>query len=176
MGYKRIFSNEQEAEAVKIALDGGNPLKYLEEHGSINPPQKWYEIKVKVKERDPETYAKLPKRLPRKDSAQVETQECAVADAMAGMKDAADTFFDQCAGMGLRVETPEQPKIVKLVTPDLIVSAIRHKKFGEFYHDFDHNCIDWRTPEGEEVSMSIPGVKELYELFPDLMKQLGVKL
>jgi len=84
---------------------------------------------------------------------------------MQGMKDAVETFLGP-------IETPEKPKI----QPDVTVSAIRHKKFGEFYRDFGHNCIDWRTPEGEEVSMSIQGVKELHGQFPELMKQLGVEL
>lgn len=72
---------------------------------------------------------------------------------------------------------PAGEDVKEPTTPsDITISAIRHKKFGEFYHDFDHNCVDWRTPEGEEVSMSIPGIVELYKIFPALMKQLEVEL
>ena len=53
--------------------------------------------------------------------------------------------------------------------------AIRHKAFGEWYFDRDHNRIDWRTPEGDEVSFTPDGWKRLMaEILPKVMKDLGV--
>ena len=53
--------------------------------------------------------------------------------------------------------------------------AIRHKAFGEWYFDRDHNRIDWRTPEGDEVSFTPDGWKRLMaEILPRVMKDLGV--
>ena len=53
--------------------------------------------------------------------------------------------------------------------------AIRHKAFGEWYFDRDHNRIDWRTPEGDEVSFTPDGWKRLMaEIMPRVMKDLGV--
>ena len=53
--------------------------------------------------------------------------------------------------------------------------AIRHKAFGEWYFDRDHNRIDWRTPEGDEVSFTPDGWKRLMaEILPRVMKELGV--
>lgn len=53
--------------------------------------------------------------------------------------------------------------------------AIRHKAFGEWYFDRDHNRIDWRTPEGDEVSFTPDGWKRLMaEILPKVMKELGV--
>ena len=53
--------------------------------------------------------------------------------------------------------------------------AIRHVAFGEWYFDRDHNRIDWRTPEGDEVSFSPDGWKRLMaEILPKVMKDLGV--
>lgn len=167
VGVPSKITKEQCQEAVQLALKGGDPIRFLEKCGSGNCTWKWYDIRQKLKAEDPETYARLPDRIPRKDSRKKpEAPETGtLADAMNGMKNAVETFLGP-------IETPEKPK----VQPDVTVSAIRHKKFGEFYRDFDHNCIDWRTPEGEEVSMSIDGVKELHGQFPELMKQLGVEL
>lgn len=53
--------------------------------------------------------------------------------------------------------------------------AIRHVAFGEWYFDRDHNRIDWRTPEGDEVSFTPDGWKRLMaEILPRVMKELGV--
>ncbi len=100
---RRIITKEQEKEAVRIALDGGDPLSFLQEHGINNPAQKWYDIKEAVKDTDPEIYAQLPNRIQRK------AKQPTLADAMTGMQNAADQFFGACEDMGLKMETPEKP-------------------------------------------------------------------
>ena len=55
------------------------------------------------------------------------------------------------------------------------IPAIRHCVFGEWYYDQEHNRIDWRTPEGDEISFSPDGWKQLInDVLPDAMKRLGV--
>ena len=54
---------EHKKKCVKIALSGKNPLDYLRELGVSNPAGAWNTIKNHVKETDPETYVKLPKRV-----------------------------------------------------------------------------------------------------------------
>ena len=90
----------------------------------------------------------------------------------------------------IRIETPEPEKVkVAVVTPegpkdagDLIrenrytVTAISYPEIGEFYHDRKFNSIDWRTTEGDEVSMSPTGWKTLAKDLPEIMKVLGVEL
>ena len=84
------------------------------------------------------------------------------------------------------VETPEKLTLQGGVNYQLKVEedrkdsewsypAIRHKAFGEWYFDRDHNRIDWRTPEGDEVSFTPDGWKRLMaEILPRVMKELGV--
>ena len=115
---KRKITKDQEREAVRIALAGGDPLTFLEECGINNPAQKWYDIKYAVKDSDPETYAKLPMRIQRKDAVKVDKTEVTLADAMTGMQNAADQFFGKCKDMGVKIETPEQPKITQPVNYD----------------------------------------------------------
>lgn len=167
---KRIITKEQEQEAVRIALDGGDPLSFLQKHGINNPAQKWYDIKEAVKDSDPDTYAKLPNRIQRK------AKQPTLADAMTGMQTAADQFFGECNDMGLKIETPEKPKRPEKAQPDYEITALRHKNFGEFYFDHDHNRVDWRTPEGDEMSLSVEGWRKFFQIVPDLMKRLGVSL
>jgi len=134
---------EQEKEAVRLALIGGDPLRYIESLGISYAANKWSEIKAKVKDSDPETYAKLPARLPRKDARKKpETPEAGtVADAMQGMKDAVETFLGP-------IETPEKPKITKpVVYDDMTVREVegnfgryrRSDVSGSTYIDFEVN-------------------------------------
>ena len=165
---------ESKKKAVEIALAGGDPLKYLTEHGSDAAAQMWYSIKKKLKETDPATYAKLsklvdtkPAKTVVKDGVEYENaEEPTLADAMTGMQDAAEKFFGQFGGTA---ETPAEDE------DDYTVTAIRHKSFGEFYHDHDHNTIDWRTPDGDEVSLPVFTWKDLNSELPRIMKKLGVE-
>lgn len=169
---------EQKKKAVQIALEGGDPLKYLTEHGSDDAAQMWYSIKKKLKETDPETYAKLPKRIDTKPAETVvkdgveyeKAEEPTLADAMTGMQDAADKFFGLCGGTA---ETPAEEE--EDDDDDYITTAIRNKHFGEFYYDHDHGTIDWRTPDGDEVSLPVFTWKELNSELPRIMKKLGVE-
>ena len=166
---------EHKKKAVQIAIDGGDPLKYLKDHGAGNPAAMWYTIKQNVKDTDPETYRKIPD-LRNKSSEPTVT----LADAMTGMQDAADEFFGKCEEMGLKVnekETIRKPAVQPAFQEDdYTVTAIRHKTFGEFYHDTDHDCIDWRTLDGDEMSMSVKGWKMLISELPAIMKRLGVEV
>ena len=165
MGAPRIVSEEQEKEAVRIALEGGDPLKYLEECGSNIPPQKWYQIKQKIKDTDPETYAKLPKRIPRKDAVKkpVETPEGEYAAGKAALE-------LQTQSYDIEAIMKEQEILSKLTT-----TAVKHADLGEFYYDRKFTSIDWRTAEGDEISMAPALWKQMIEELPVIMRQLGVE-
>ena len=137
----------QNEEAIRIALSGGNPLKYLEDCGSKNPSAAWYNIKQKIKENDPETYEKLPKKIQRKDAKPT------LADAMTGMKDAADTFFGQCEDMGLKLDKQEEPKISQPVKYDGMTVREIEGSFGRYRRSDVHDStyIDFEYTEGADV-------------------------
>lgn len=59
---------------------------------------------------------------------------------------------------------------------ELEITAVRHKNYGEFYRDHDHNCIDWRTPGGDEMSMSVDAWKKLTRDLAGIIRQLGVEV
>ena len=175
---------EQKKKAVSIALGGGDPEAYLKECGSEKPAVSWANILRNLETKDPEVYEiltrkkkpKVDKGMPKKLELEAgENYEVSVGEAMDNMKDAADEFFGKCEDMGLSVHgTVEsfEDYIKKQIDP-YNISAIRHKNYGEFYHDLDHNCIDWRTPEGDEVSLSVHGWMGLINELPRIMKLLG---
>ena len=163
---------ENKKRSVQLALSGKNPLEYIRSCGVKNAAEAWGKIKRDLKEVDPETFEKLPKRLPnpKKDP------EGTLADAMQGMKDAADGFFGACKDMGLNVEPKEEKprrNHTLLRNSNYIVSAIR-TDLGEFYYDKKFDRLDWRTIEGDEVSMSPAVWFQLYEMIPEIMGILEV--
>lgn len=83
----------------------------------------------------------------------------------------------------LRIETPEADKIEIVETPEkpkapiktYKITGIRVENFGEFYYDQKFNSIDWRTEEGDEISLPPIGWKNLMQEMPDILKALGVR-
>ena len=146
---RKKITREQKEKAVQIYIDGGDPKSYLKSIGVPNPGPSWCSIKAYIKKSKPEVFAEFP------DTKKEEkTEEPAEDD---------------------RIRKPETPKSPKAIAySNYSVTAIRHKVYGEFYHDADHNCIDWRTPEGDEMSMSIKAWKTFANELPLILKMLGV--
>ena len=175
---KRIVSRDQKAEAVQICLKGGDPLRYLQQCGSTNPPNMWYMIKQELKKTDPATYAKLPKRIARKDAVK---KEPTLADAMVGMQEAADIFFDKFEKIGLTKtepakiaivkdpENPDKPKLLNYRVLKLETPLCRYIKKE------DGDLVIMQKDDNYGIRMC---AEELYQLIvelPAVMEFMGVK-
>ena len=152
VGKPRVISPENEQEAIKCATAGGDPIAYLKNCGAKNPSAAWYHIRSKIKDTDPETYEKLPHLYRKKTDAPKAT----LADAMEGMKDAADEFFGKCEDMGLSLgkdETPEEPKITQPVVYDGMTVREIEGGFGRYRRSDVHGSIyiDFEYTEGADV-------------------------
>lgn len=198
---------EMKKKAVEIAISGKSPLPYLKNCGSTAPDKTWYAIKAVLKEKDPETYAKIPDFRQKTKTA---------GEAMEVMKNAADVFFGRCEDMGLnlgkdepeatpptvkltgpiRIETPEGKNVHVIEVPEkkpddeikkpldrivgpchidkFLITAIKHPELGEFYYDKKFQKVDWRTPEGDEISMSPAAWYNLLKDLPHVLRILGV--
>lgn len=55
----RKLTLKDKESAVEVALNGGNPLRYLKDHGAANPSASWAYIKKTLKTVDPEKYDRL---------------------------------------------------------------------------------------------------------------------
>lgn len=163
--------------AVKIAMDGGNPLEYIRMCGISNAADCWSKIKADLKEKDPDAWEKLPKRLPNPvmDKKKEKAEE-APADAVtkAAMQHPECPIVSPISPVV--IETPETTKRrnhTLLRNSNYTVSAIR-TDLGEFYYDKKFDRLDWRTIEGEEVSLSPAAWFRLYEMIPEIMGILEV--
>ena len=164
-------------EAVITAIErGDDPLVFMTTFGYQAPQAAYAALKKYAKQNAPELAPKLPDLRTIRKTTKKAPEKATLADAIDGMTDAANEFFDKCEEMGLKVNGEQVKKPNLIVSGPIMVSAIRHKNFGEFYRDFDHNCIDWRTREGDEVSLSTQGWKSLVEELPELLKLLGVEV
>lgn len=140
---------EMKKKAAEIAISGGSPLKYLKECGAKNPSASWQYIRKTLEKTDPDTFAKLPDKLPKISQETPDTVPTVKVDGQ------------------IRIETPEAGKIEVVEKPigglcpppeeaidtKFQTAAVRNKKLGTFYYDEAHGTIDWRHPYGEEISL-----------------------
>ena len=187
---KMKLTLEHKKKAVEIALDGGSPIRYLESCGSANAGASWAYIKKCLQKKDPETYEKLPakyKPVAKKEKNPVETPETPAVSAEYVKKAIMEIPQVKVDGP-LRIETPESNrlKVAVIGKPETAgelkretrytVTAIRYPDIGEFYYDRKYNTIDWRTVEGDEVSMHPTGWKILMQDLKEIMTVLGVEM
>ena len=155
---------EQKKKAVQIALDGGDPLKYLDDAGAKDKYSAWHYIKKKLLETDPETHRKL-----------IEKQNAPTVKVTGGLR-----IETPEADMIQVVETPEKPEAAKITKPvnydGYDVTAISCPDLGELYYDKKHKTIDWRTESGDEISLAPWLWKKFYDELPKMLAVLGVDL
>ena len=168
-GMKAKVPDEVKQEAIRAAVAGGNPIETLEPY-TRNPKAMWWAIKAKVKETDPETYAKLPDLRNMRKPAK-EEKPVTAADAMAACQDAADTFFGQCRDVGLLKDQPaeSEPEMEYKVT------GIR-TELGNFQYYRKTGFIDWTPNDGNDTaSLNLDEWKQFINDWPKVLKVLGVK-
>lgn len=168
-GMRAKVPEEVKQEAIRVAIAGGNPIEALEPH-TRNPKAMWWAIKAKVKETDPETYAKLPDLRNMRKPAK-EEKPVTAADAMAACQDAADTFFGQCQEMGLLKDQPaeSEPEMEYKVT------GIR-TELGNFQYYKKTGFIDWTPNDGNDTaSLNLDEWKQFINDWPKVLMVLGVK-
>ena len=183
VGKPRVISQENEAEAIKCAIAGGDPLTFLANCGSKNPSACWYYIRQKVHDSDPDTFAKLPKKLPAR-TKKIETPEGTLADAVKGMQDAADKFFVQyCPDHDHEYLTDEEAK--RLAGAGKICKPLMHSGltasawkglFGRYSYDDKHDMIDYEGNDGEELSMKVESWQKFIGELKLAASLLGVEL
>jgi hypothetical protein len=151
----------------------------------------WYTIKQNLKEADPEKFSRLPdmrangnnRKKPEtvvKDGVEYEkAEEPTLADAMTGMKDAADKFFGACDEMGLKMDKPKQQKITQPVNYDGMMIREVEGLFGRYRRTDIGNAtyIDYESKDGaDELSMTVEHWKAFIVEIRNAGRILGVEL
>lgn len=130
-------TEEIKGSAIKIALAGGDPKPYLSGLGCEDPVTAWYRIRKDLKDNFPDIAAKLPKRIgPKAEPMKVKPDSKPAEPEKLGPEPAPEV---KAGTVPLRYDGYD-------------VCCIRGK-YGEFYYDKTHGYLDWRTNDGEEVSM-----------------------
>ena len=174
-----VITDEQKAEAVRIAIEGKSPCAYLKSIGSQNPSGAWFNIKKQYQQKHPEIYAKIPQhpngwKAPKKLELDAgENYDISVKDAMDNMQEAADEFFGKCDDMGL---IKNEPKI----TAPLMHSGKKaigwEGDFGTYIYDAKHGYIDYENNDGEELSMPVDAWRNFLAEIREIGLLLGVEL
>ena len=185
-GHMNKITLEQKKEVVELAIQGGDYIQRLKELGAKNPAGAWFQIKKRLETADPEKLEELNKALKRKsykDRKAAKDEETVPEVKISGpiridaeAPEDVEVINKPDGSMRVLGHVESISDYIKKQLDQYEISAIRHKNYGEFYYDHDHNCVDWRTPEGDEVSMSVHGWKGLISELPRIMQMLGVEL
>ena len=147
---RRYIKPEERDEALELYNDSGKQaaVDYLTKIGIPNPEKCLKNLKARIKDTAPAATVKVdgPIRIQTEEPEKIEVVE------------------------------PKNPTRIIRKMFGFEVSAIRDEVFGEFYYDIKYNRIDWRSPEGEEVSLSPSAWQALSQKIPAVLNALGVKL
>ena len=183
--------------AVKIALDGGNPLEYIRMCGVKNAAESWMKIKNDLKQKDPATWEMLPKRLPnvkKEETALVpevvpeEMVKPVVIDTPDGPKEITAEKINQMtpeevnqANAAMMKQLIERKKEMDAGKPMLYygfgVNGVEGE-FGRYYHDRTSlgDYIDYESKDGDELSMTVNQWREFLKELHRAAEALGVEL
>ncbi len=163
--------DEVKRQAIEAAISGGSPHDILRPY-SKNPKSLWTYMKMQMQKKDPETYNKI-------QAARQKKPEPTLADAMAGMKDAADQFFGMCDDMGLKLDKQEEPKITKPVNYDGFNVRAVEGEYGS-YHFQEINGKQWLDFDDKECANEMSMTVEQWRGFLAEIRKaaliLGVEL
>ena len=157
---KREIPQEAKKEAVRIAIEGGDPIEYLGKY-SVNPAGMWTYIRSVVKKTDPETFAKIPnlREKPPKKSLQVEKPKKPT-------KAPADKP---------KQDTPKKAE-EPISQPDVQILRLESRKTGiEYSLSADRQRMVMESG-GDLLNVSIEQLPDFLQELPPICRQLGVKV
>ena len=179
--------------AVKIALDGGNPLEYIRMCGVKNAAESWMKIKNDLKQKDPATWEMLPKRLPnvkKEETAMVpevvpeEMVKPVVIDTPKGKMEITPEKISQ-----MSQEEVSQANVAMMaeLVKRTITSAVNYDGFtvravqgiyGKYFYDKTSmgEYIDFENNDGDELSMTVDNWRMFIAELKHAAAVLGVEL
>jgi len=180
---EKIMANitpEQREEAICIAMDGKSPLPYLKECGCVNPGVAWHNIKRFMEKDEPERFAQLME-------ASEHVTATKVMDKSAEPKIDLTIRSEELAEKTKKAKKDRKIRVEDLTLAEdraaisapvfcetLQVSAVRDEQIGEFYYDLKYRTMNWRAPDGTEVSLLPETWHQVAEKLPEVMKILGI--
>ena len=177
---------EQKKQAVKIALEGGNPLEWLKECGSKNPDSLWYLIRKNLQEVDPKAWEKL-QNVEVKKGRKKWTATCCQLASESGVsvpEELPDEEKKEVDYMELADSTLQKPEEAAEKEPVTGPKPLNYDGFtvhgiecgyGKFDYNRKQDLLAWTTPDGEEVCYTPEYWKTIAtEILPKVMAILGI--
>ena len=164
MGARAILTEADRNEAVRLAMDGGDPAEFLRSKGIKDPHGTWYKIKQTVKECNPEIYEKIPdRRIARKEAPKEPVTKQAVIKAVK------DTV--RAVNKGKQKPKQEEEDPFPCLTTGISTPI------GDFRYYAKQQYLDW-TPIGQDDNVSLNTYEwdQFVKHFPKVLEILGVKL
>ena len=194
---------EMKKKAAEIAISGNNPLPYLKQCGAKNPSASWKYIRDTLERVDPETFAKLPDRLPKKQvetpegdwtpavkvygPVKIETPEPekvevvkSAGECMADMQAATDEFFGKCGEMGLKLDGPkqEEPKKISIYPSrwKAVPFTIRSVETPAGVYTVNNGFFEFKSmkDKSDAIEMKVEDFVQFAGELPTVMEMLGV--
>lgn len=175
MGAKKILTEAQENTAIAMAIKGEDPRPYLEECGMKDGQHAWGNIRIRLRDNDPELFDKLPKVLGHKKRGPKKA-ETAEAEPAQDFQEATDDFLKECEEITLKVKA-DRPKITRPVNYDgFEFGAAKSTETGfryEYSAEYDLFSV---KAKGDELTMSLEDMRALIRELPKAAAVLGVEL
>jgi hypothetical protein len=156
---------EAKKAAIEAAISGGDPFELLQPY-SENPKKLWAYMKQQLKEKDPDTYAKIPDLRNRKKEEPAEEKQKNVMEIVGHNED------------GLLLAMKE-PKITQPVVYNGMTVREIEGGFGRYRRSDVHGSIyiDFEYTEGADViSLTVEQWRRFLEELDNAAKILGVSL
>lgn len=170
---------EQKKKAVEMAIRGESPLPYLKKCGSTAPDKTWWYIKTKLKDADPELYAKIP------DMRKAEPVTCCAPSTRKGVEVPEELPEEELKMPAVDLTIPAE----KLISTEDIqdspwkpvnydgfeVMALKSPATGfRFTSDQRYGTMTWNTASGDEVSLTAEEWRELAAELPKVLQIFGI--
>ena len=173
------LTDKQKRMACEMALEGKNPLQYLKEIGVKNPTVAWDTCLNWAKKNNMADFEKLPKRFgqQKKEAPKVElVYDESIAEEYRREQE------EKKAEQAEKVKDEElarEEAMRDMVIPEedfWTFTAMSNAELGEFYYDRKYKTIDWRHPDGEEISLPPEQWAKLARKIPVILRTLGVEV
>ena len=181
---KREVPQTAKDEAVRIAIEGGDPIEYLGKY-SINPRGMWTYIRSVLKDKDPETFAKIPnlrkqppKKVQRKEEAPKRPRKKKVTVTGVNSQPAVD--YEKAQNMELPAEMVQDVNGIR-IGPEkqdagIQIMRVRSVKTGIDYYLNDEQERMIMEKGANIFIMSVEQLPDFLNELPPICRHLGVKV
>lgn len=167
-----VITEEQKAEAVRIAIEGKSPFAYLKELGAKSPNSVWHNIKSRL---DPETLAKIPKhptgwKAPKVDKGMPKKNDVPT------VKISGPIVIDAEEAEKVKI-VPDKQKITKPVNYDgFDMIGVKSKETG-FRYEYSQEYKMFHVTVGlDSLDLHVSDWKRLLDELQKVIPILGVEL